>query len=360
MISSLTPTAKLLLQDCITGMAGMDPGIVDLIVTSIPFEELFTYSGKLQDVGNNGSTVDIREGRFALNMRFVIQQMYRTLRPGCNACIHIQQLLAYQSQHGFIGRRDFRGAVIDLFRAGGFNFYGEIAIPKDPQVMAQRLSLMSLQFKTARERGGQILAPAPNDYVLIFKKPGELEYPCLPLHDPKRNPTGWMTQEEWILWARGVWEIDAMDILQDNRHARENDEEKHVCCLQLELIRRLIKLYSNPVSLQPNVLVGDPFMGIGSTAHEAILLERNVFGFELKESYHGISLKNVERAFNLRAERDTPKHDLFSGLLNSELQDAQKPLIQPCVMEDGTPNPPPDGPGIVSLVAKSESSPLSA
>jgi hypothetical protein len=75
-------------------------------------------------VGNNGSTIDIREGRFALNMRFVVEQLLRVLAPGCNACIHIQQLLAYKNQHGFIGRRDFRGAMIDVFSAGGFNFCG--------------------------------------------------------------------------------------------------------------------------------------------------------------------------------------------------------------------------------------------
>src|ERR1700760_2565961 len=103
-------------------MEAMPDESVHLTVTSIPFEELFTYSGKVEDVGNNGSTIDIRKGRFALNMRFVIQQ-----------------LLAYKNQHGFSGRRDFRGAVVDLFRAGGFEFAGEFVIPKDPQAMAQRL-----------------------------------------------------------------------------------------------------------------------------------------------------------------------------------------------------------------------------
>src|SRR3954471_23686782 len=100
-------------QDCIKGMPERLPeNSVDLTITSIPFEELFTYSGKAEDVGNNGSTVNIREGKFALNMRFVIEQMLRTTKPGCNVCIHIQQLLAFKNQHGFIGRRDFRGAMI--------------------------------------------------------------------------------------------------------------------------------------------------------------------------------------------------------------------------------------------------------
>src|SRR4051812_45735285 len=101
--------AEIYNEDCIPGMAERLPdGSVHLTVTSIPFEELFTYSGKIEDVGNNGSTIDVRTGRFALNMRFVIAQLYRVTSPGCNVCIHIQQLLAYKNQHGFAGRRDFR------------------------------------------------------------------------------------------------------------------------------------------------------------------------------------------------------------------------------------------------------------
>src|SRR3954469_4283619 len=101
------PTADIYTEDCIEGTrARLEPESVDLTVTSIPFEELFTYSGKLEDVGNNGSTIDIREGRFALNMRFVIEQLFRITAPGCNVCIHIQQLLAYKNQHGYMGRRE--------------------------------------------------------------------------------------------------------------------------------------------------------------------------------------------------------------------------------------------------------------
>ena len=99
-------------EDCVAGMQSrLAENSVDLTVTSIPFEELFTYSGKLEDVGNNGSTIDIKAGRFAQNLQFVIHQLFRVHKPGTNVCIHIQQLLAYKNQHGFAGRRDFRGAV---------------------------------------------------------------------------------------------------------------------------------------------------------------------------------------------------------------------------------------------------------
>lgn len=336
------PTATLHYGDCIAGMHEvLAPESVDLICTSIPFEELFTYSGKPEDVGNNGSTVDIRAGRFALNMRFVVEGMFRVLKPGCNACIHIQQLLAYKVQHGFMGRRDFRGAMVDVFTVGGelasheidadgtvlpfvlpplnrrheaFTFAGEFVIPKNPQQMAQRLNLHSLQFKTGYARDGNRLAPAPNDYVLIFHKPGE--HPTgapKPLFHNKANPGGFVETDEWVRDACGIWsDIIEIDVLDGARGHKEEKQEKHVCPLQLEVIRRLIRLYTNPISVQPDCLVLDPFMGIGSTAYVAVggkspvtklAVEepRNAVGFELKESYHKASLVYVERALRSRA-----------------------------------------------------------
>jgi DNA modification methylase len=287
-------------QDCIAGMASLDTESIDLTVTSIPFEELFTYSGKLEDVGNNGSTVNVREGRFALNLRFVIDQLLRVTKPGCNVCIHIQQLLAWKNQHGFIGRRDFRGAVIDMFSSAGFNYSGEAAIPKNPQAMAQRLNLHSLMFITGKTNA-TMLAPAPNDYLLIFQKPGDNPNRVRAIYDEEKNPDGWVTTEEWIKWASGVWDdINETDVLDGYRAARESDEEKHVCPLQLEVIRRPIKLYTNPISIQQDVTVLDPFMGIGSVTYIAIEQDRNAIGFELKESYFDQAIRNVEIAQQLK------------------------------------------------------------
>jgi DNA modification methylase len=286
--------------DCIAGMGDLADNSIDLTVTSVPFEELFTYSGKLEDVGNNGSTINIREGRFALNLRFVIHQLFRVTKPGRNVCIHIQQLLAWKNQHGFIGRRDFRGAVIDLFAAGGFEWKGEAAIGKNPQAMAQRLNLHSLMFITGKTNS-TMLAPAPNDYLLVFQKPGECEERVQCLYDREKNPGGWVTTNEWIKWASGLWDdISEVDVLDGWRAARESDEEKHVCPLQLEVIRRPIKLYTNPGDT-----VLDPFMGIGSVAYVATELDRNAIGFELKESYYDQSLRNIEIAKDAKGQNQT-------------------------------------------------------
>lgn len=360
---TFNPSHDLRLKDCISGMAELPPDSVHLSVTSIPFEQLFVYSGKEEDVGNNGSTIDILKGRFALNMRFVAQQLFRVLAPGCNFCCHIQQLLAYKNQHGFAGRRDFRGATIEVFGAAGFEFKGEVAIPKNPQELANKLNLHSLQFKTGHTRSSTDWAMAPNDYVLVFQKPGDVVHPVKPLiyhvkkwplsrenwfkancvddlgytnylqewakENKAINPTGWMSRWDWIDWANGCWaDIQEVDVLAKGNKLdplKEHKTEPHPCPLQLEVIRRCVMLYSNPISIQPDVTVLDPFMGIGSTAyvclggrspHTKFCLHepRNVIGFELKDTYHRASLENAAKAMESVRKAAVPTVSLYDKL----------------------------------------------
>lgn len=283
-------TAQIWNQDCIVGMAEqLGPESIDLTVTSIPFGSLFMYSGKTEDVGNNTDGVDMRASMFGLHLRFFIEQLFRAQRPGTLACIHIQQLVTYKIQHGYAGRRDFRGACVDMFTAGRFDWVGEVTIPKNPQVIAQRQKLHSLLFATGY-RDARDLAPAVNDHILLFKKPGEAR--AVPaLYHRTKNPHGWVTTDEWIRWARGTWDdIRETDVLEGWKNGREDDDEKHVCPLQLEVPRRLIKLYSNP-----GETVLDPYTGIGTVPYVALELGRQTCGFELKESYHALAVRNCRR-----------------------------------------------------------------
>jgi DNA modification methylase len=290
--------------DCVTGFSEhLEPESVDLTVTSIPFGSLFMYSGKNEDIGNNQDGVDFVQSMFGLHLRFCAEQLFRVHRAGTNVCIHIQQLVTYRIQHGYMGRRDFRGATIDIFEQAGFEWKGEVSIPKNPQVIARRQKLHSLLFKTAKENARD-LAPAVNDFLLIFQRPGKAEPPVRAMQYDG-NPDGWITGRDWIRWARGTWDdIREVDVLEGWQGAREQDDEKHVCPLQLEVIRRCVMLYSNP-----GELVLDPFMGIGSTAFTAlggrsphtrlaVGAPRRVVGFELKESYHRQAVRNAALALD--------------------------------------------------------------
>lgn len=284
--------------DCVTGFSKhLEPESVDLTVSSIPFGSLFIYSGKNEDIGNNQDGTDFVQSMFGLHLRFCAEEMLKVHKPGTNACIHIQQLVTYRIQHGYMGRRDFRGAVIDVFEAAGFEWKGEVAIPKNPQVIAQRQKLHSLLFVTGR-RNARDLAPAVNDFLLILQKPGEADPVQALRHE--ENPDGWVTGDEWIKWARGTWDdIRETDVLEGWKGAREEGDEKHVCPLQLEVIRRCVRLYSNP-----GELVLDPFMGIGSTAYVALEQGRRAVGFELKESYHRQAVRNAQLALERGPSED--------------------------------------------------------
>lgn len=292
-------------EDCIAGMAArLEADSVHLCVTSIPFGALFQYSGKTEDIGNNPDGIDMRASQFGLHLRFAIEQLYRVMEPGSITCIHIQQLRTTKVQHGFMGRRDLRAATIDCFAAGGFEWTGELVIPKDPQIAAQK-QIHSLLFLTGK-RDSRALAPAVNDYILVFRKPGE-GTPVRAIYDPNLNPHGWLTTDEWIRDARGLWaDIRETDVLTGWQDGREEDDEKHVCPLQLTVIRRLVRLYANP-----DALVLDPFSGIGSAGVVALEQGRRYVGFELKTSYWDQSIRNC--ALELRRQEAEKTLPLFEA-----------------------------------------------
>lgn len=251
---------------------------------------LFSYSHKPEDIGNNQDGVELHAGQFGLHMRFFIEQLYRVHRPGTVACIHIQQLLMYKVQHGYMGMRDFRGSIITMFKNHGWQAHGEVAIPKNPQAVAQRLKLHSLMFVTGK-RDSRALVPAMNDYILFFRKPGDGRA-IRGLYDEEVNPGGWFTQENWIKWASGCWDdIHEIDTLEGWRCAKESQEEKHVCPLQLEPVRRCLNLYT-----APGDIVLEPFCGIGTVPYVCTEMDRDFVAFELKESYHRMAVANVAKA----------------------------------------------------------------
>lgn len=259
------PRYTLLHGDSITAMAEMPAGSAGLVVCSPPFADLFCYSRDEADLGNN------REEAFNLVWRCFTEQLARVVAPGRIVCLHTTQLLAYRNIHGFIGLRDFCGDVVRSMRAAGFDYCADIAIDKNPQSAAQRMHLHNLLFVTLRKDSSRSM-PVRNDYLLVFRAPGENTVPV------KAWDRGDLTEDDWIRWAHGVWlDIDETAVLKTDG-ARAADDEKHVCPLQLGLIERCVRLWSNP-----GELVFDPFSGVGSTGYAALKLKRRYLGIDLKK-----------------------------------------------------------------------------
>lgn len=262
---------------------------IDLSVYSPPFADLYTYSASELDLGNSKNWDEFFE-----HYAFIIRQILRVTKPGRMTCVHVSDIAAMQMKDGYIGLRDFPGAVVSAYMAEGWTFFGRAIVTKNPQAQAIRTKAHGLLFATLRKDSSDS-RPAILDQILIFKKAGENEVPVLPVEN------GEIDNERWIDWAGGIWTgISESDTLQYTT-ARAADDEKHICPLQLGTIERCIKLYSNP-----GETILTPFMGIGSEAYQAIRFNRKAIGIELKESYFNIAVKNLQNA------ESTYKNDLFS------------------------------------------------
>jgi DNA modification methylase len=252
---------------------------VHLSVYSPPFADLYTYSASELDLGNSRNWDE-----FFNHYAFIIRELLRVTKPGRLTCVHSSDIPAMGIKDGYIGMRDFPGAVITSYEKEGWTFIGRAIVGKNPQAQAIRTKAQALLFATLKKDSSDS-RPAILDQILIFKKDGDNEVPITPVEN------GEMNNETWIDWAGGIWTgIHESDTLQYTT-ARAPDDEKHICPLQLGTIERCIKLYSNP-----GETVLTPFLGIGSEAYQAIRFGRKAIGIELKESYYNIAVKNLQEA----------------------------------------------------------------
>lgn len=273
-----------MLGDSIKRLSEVSDNSIGLTVFSPPFPGMYTYTNSPHDIGNTTGMDQMMD-----HYRYLLPHLHRTLKPGRHCCVHLTQYAAHKGSDGFIGLRDFRGAVIRAHEEAGFRYYGEVCIDKNPQVKAIRTKDRGLLFKTlATDSSHMHMAMA--DYLLQFRKDGDCGEPIRAgVSEKYDNPHGWITAEEWIRWARPVWycedwapdgdgiaETDVLNV----RQARESDDERHLCPLQLGVVKRAVLLWSNPGDT-----VLSPFMGIGSEGYEALRLGRRFIGCELKESY---------------------------------------------------------------------------
>lgn len=253
--------------DCVEVLAGLPEGLIDLAIFSPPFSDLFVYSDSERDMGNCGSHAEFMD-----HYRFFAKNLFRAMKPGRITCVHCTDLPSRKGRDGFIGLHDFSGDLIQAHQDAGFVYHARCTIWKDPVVEMQRTKALGLLYKQLKKDSAMSRVGMP-DYMLFFRKDEVNPDPIT--HDPDDLPV-----EMWQELASPVWMTVRQGNVLNGRLARGQEDEKHICPLQLDVIERCLKLYSNPGDL-----VLDPFNGIGSTGYQAIKMRRKYLGIELKPEY---------------------------------------------------------------------------
>lgn len=277
--------------DCVEAVGNMPDDSVGFSVFSPPFASLYTYSNSERDMGNCASYDD-----FWVQFGFLIDQLCRVMKPGRCVSVHCMNLPTTKTHHGHIGIQDFRGDIIRRFEQSGFIYHSEVCIWKDPVTAMQRTKAIGLLHKQLCKDSCMSRQGVP-DYVCTFRKPGENPEPVAGELDyfagdqSTFKVTGRLSIDVWQRYASPVWmDINPSNTLQYTT-ARDEEDERHICPLQLDVIERCIQLWSNPGDV-----VLSPFAGIGSEGHVAIKTGRRFVGVELKPSYYRIACQNLRVA----------------------------------------------------------------
>ena len=261
------------LGDCVKLIQDVPDESVGFSIFSPPFAELYTYSDKLEDMGNSK---DYKE--FFTAFKFLVSELYRVMWSGRNVAVHCMDLPIQKGKEGYIGLRDFSGMILQAFEEVGFIYHSRVTIWKNPVTEMQRTKALGLLHKQVKKDSSMSRVGIP-DYLMVFRKEGEHEHP---VHCD-------ISVDTWQKWASPVWmDIDYGNTL-NAAAGRDSNDEKHICPLQLETIERAINLWTNEGDT-----VLTPFLGIGSEVYSAIKLNRFGIGFELKESYFNEAIKNCK------------------------------------------------------------------
>lgn len=273
--------------DAAEALPALPAGAAHLAVFSPPFSSTYTYSPSDRDLGNVRS-----HAQFFEQFSYISRELLRVMCPGRLVAIHVANLPTYQTRDGASGRYDFRGDVIRHFEQAGFVYHSEITIGKNPQAQAIRNHSKGLLFVQLK-RDQAWMWQAWADYLVVMRTPGDNPIPV-------RTD---VSHEEWIQWARPVWDdIRETDVL-DVRGACSDDDERHLCPLQLPVIERCVRLWSNP-----GETILSPFAGVGSEGYEAVRLGRRFVGVELKPAYFRAAVRNLQQAEAAAAEATLLDH----------------------------------------------------
>lgn len=287
--------------DCVEVMKGFPSGKIHYSIFSPPFSSLFVYSNSVRDMGNS------TDEEFIDHFRYFIPELYRVMMQGRLVSIHCSDIPAMKERDGYMGLKDFPGWLIREFEEVGFIYHSRCTIWKDPLIEAVRTKSLGLAHKQVVKDSSRCKNGGA-DYIITMRKPGDNPEPisrgrgfeyyigereeprAKKVDDPAKNK---YSHYVWQRYASPVW----MDINQTNtlniKQARDKDDERHICPLQLDVIARCLELWTNP-----DDIVLSPFAGIVSEGYESIRMKRKFIGIELKKSYFDVAVKNLRQAGN--------------------------------------------------------------
>jgi DNA modification methylase len=260
--------------DCVEVLRGLPDASIGYSIFSPPFASLYTYSNSPRDMGNVRDDAEFFE-----HFDYLIAELRRVMKPGRNISFHCMDMPSSKERDGVIGLKDFPGDLLRAFQRHGFIFHAKVTIWKDPVTAMQRTKALGLLHKSVRENAAMCRMGIP-DYLITVRTPGEQQ--------DRVTHGSEFPVDLWQKVASPVWmDINPSDTLQF-RSAREHDDERHICPLQLDVIRRGVMLWTNP-----DDIVLSPFMGIGSEGYVSLEMGRRFVGAELKASYYQQAVANL-------------------------------------------------------------------
>lgn len=276
--------ATLIHGDCITEIQNIEDNSIDFSVFSPPFASLYTFSDDERDLSNCNSTEE-----FMQHFSFLLPELNRITQDGRLVAVHCMDLTTNINRDGYLSIVDFRAEIVKLFQEYDFLYHNEITIWKDPVLEVTRTKNVQLLYNQFCKDSSISRTSLP-DRILIFRKKGKNQ-------NPIRHNRQQFTPQQWGKLASPIW----MDIKQSRtlNSIKGTNDERHISALQLDVIERLIYLWSNP-----NDTVFSPFMGIGSEGYQSILMNRKFVGIELKKEYFEQSVKNISSAIQMTKQEN--------------------------------------------------------
>lgn len=276
--------------DCVDVLRQLPSNSVGFSVFSPPFAGLYIYNDSVADMGNCAD-----DAEFGAHYRFMVQELYRVMKPGRIVAVHCKDLVYYRNQRGTAGLRDFPGDLIRYHTEAGFDFHSRVTVWRSPVREMTKTKAHGLLYKQLRADSTFSRQGLP-EYFVVFRKWAEEGDDIVPVTHTRES----FPLDQWQEWASPVWmDTRETDVLNAQRDPKD---EKHICPLPLDLIERATLLWSSPGDV-----VLSPFMGIGSEGMAPLKHGRKFVGIELKEAYWKTACRHL-------ASAEAQAGDLFGGI----------------------------------------------